>query len=317
MEYKPKSNSESDVKTCAVVQGNIRRGTSEILSHLSDHFDIVILSTWADEPEDRIPVGCWNVVLSDKPRVCGFTHRNYQRLSTSAGLKHAEILGATHVLKWRTDFLPTKIDVAQLLKWSRYEVAAGFSSRLVTCAFRNLTVTPDWCSTIPDLFSFSDIRVMKLLWGDQEFDYSREMNVPESMIKDLGVPWFDRSNLEMLYCAEAELYAIFRSRLENQLGRSLNHHMILKKYMRLIDHKKLGICWIASDGGFRSISQALQHPWWTEKTWESGEPVISELGYPEFGLVKYFRRKYLTPQVIKNELILQSKWYANYYNMKQ
>jgi len=47
------------------------------------------------------------------------------------------------------------------------------------------------------------------------------------------------------------------------------------------------------------------------------ESLLSELGYPEFGLVKYFRRKYLTPQVIKNELILQSKWYANYYNMKQ
>jgi hypothetical protein len=172
------------VYTCAVVQGNLRRGSDEVLACLTSHFDRVILSTWDDENPDKIPKGNFEVVLNKKPLVPGYSHRNFQRLSTAAGLRRAEELGATHVLKWRTDMLPTKLDVQQLLKWSTYEVPPGFDSRLVTCAFRNLTVSQDWFSTIPDYFAFADIRLMKLLWGEESFDFSRNMNVPEDMAKE-------------------------------------------------------------------------------------------------------------------------------------
>lgn len=303
---------ERSLKTCVVVQGNIRRGTDEVLACLVRHFDLVILSTWDDEPVGSIPHGNWQVVRSCKPVAAGHTHRNFQRLGTAAGLLRARELGATHVLKWRTDMLPTKLDVAQLLAWSDFDVPAGMSSRLVTCAFRNLTVREDWFSTIPDLFAFGDIRLMNLLWGDEAFDYSRSMNIPEGMVQRVGLEWTARHDAAGLFCAEAELYAIFKSRLQRELGLELTHVEIAKKYMRLIDHSRLGICWFAESSGFRSITQALQHPWWTERTWEHGQPRVTEWGYPETTWLQKLRRKHLTRLVTRYELHRERKWYESF-----
>lgn len=302
------------VKTCAVVQGNIRKGTDEVLAFLVRHFDAVILSTWDDEPPERLPLGDWDLVRSRKPAVAGYSHRNFQRLTTAAGLRRAEEIGATHVLKWRTDMLPTKLDVQQLLEWSRFNVPTGMESRLVTGAFRNLTVKDDWFSTMPDLFAFGDISLMKTLWGDDSFDYTVSANVPVEMLAETGSQWLNRPDVAGLYCAEAELYAIFKSRLQRKLGTPLTHVQIARNCMRLIDHLRLGICWFGESQQFRSINQALQHPWWTEKTWESGKPRVSDLGYPDSGLRKSMLRKYLTPWVIRCELNLQLEWYARYTN---
>lgn len=300
------------VYTCAVVQGNIRRGTEEVLTCLAKQFNRVILSTWDDEQQDKIPKGDFELVLNQKPAVPGYTHRNYQRLSTAAGLRCAEELGATHVLKWRTDMLPTKLDVQQLLEWSNYEVPPGFDSRLVTCAFRNLTVKQDWFSTIPDLFAFADIQLMKLLWGDESFDFSRDMNIPDHMVDEYGNNWCDRSDAAGLYCPEAELYAIFKSRLQKKLCKPLTHFEIAKHHMCLFNHRRLGICWFGEHEGFRSITQALQHPWWSEWAWRYSKPVCVEAGYAETNWLKKFRRKHVTRRVIKYELYLERKWYETY-----
>ena len=300
------------IYTCAVVQGNLRHGTEEVLACLSGKFDRVILSTWDDEPQDRIPRGDFEVVLNRKPLVPGYSHRNFQRFGTASGLRRAEELGATHVLKWRTDMLPTKMDVQQLLQWSNYDVPPGFDSRLVTCAFRNLTVNQDWFSTIPDLFAFADIRLMKLLWGDELFDYSQNMNIPDDMAKEYGVKWCERPDALGLFCPESELYAIFKDRLQKRLRRKLTHFEIAKHHMRLINHRSLGICWFGERGKFRSIVQALQHPWWSEWTWKIGKPDYVESGYQETSWLQKFRRKHVTRIVIKYELYRQRKWYEAY-----
>lgn len=303
------------VYTCAVVQGNIRHGTDEVLACLVARFDRVILSTWDDENPEKIPKGDFEVVLSKKPLVPGYSHRNFQRLSTAAGLRRAEELGATHVLKWRTDMLPTKLSVQQLLKWASHDVPLGFESRLVTCAFRNLTVKQDWFSTIPDLFAFADIQLMKLLWNDESFDYSQAMNVPEAMSNEYGLGWQKKLDPAGLYCAEAEHYAIFKSRLQKKSYNQLTHLEIAKKYMRLFNHRSLGICWLGQNGNFRSISQALQHPWWTEWTWKYGAPHCVEAGYIETTWMQKFRRKHLTRRVIKYEIYQQQKWYESYLRL--
>lgn len=300
------------IYTCAVVQGNLRRGTEEVIACLASHFDRVILSTWDDEDPDKIPKGDFEVVLNRKPPVPGYSHRNFQRLSTAAGLRRADELGATHVLKWRTDMLPTKLDVRQLLKWSNHEVQDEFDSRLVICAFRNLTVKQDWFSTIPDLFAFADIRLMKLLWDDESFDYSLKMNIPAEMAKEYGIDWCERPDAAGLYCAEAELYANFKSRLQKQLRRPLMHFEVAKQYMRLFNHRRLGICWLGEHGEFRSITQALQHPWWSERIWKHGKPDCVESGYPETNWLQKFRRKHVTRIAIRYELHRQRKWYGAY-----
>lgn len=304
----------SSAKTCAIVQGNIRYGTAEVLRALSALFDEVVLSTWEGEPVDTLPQGRWAVVQSPKPEVPGHTHRNFQRRSTAVGLRHAQTVGATHVLKWRTDMLPTKLHVPQLLAWSAERVPHGLDSRLVTCAFRNLSVRQDWFSSIPDLFAFASIGLMRLLWDDEGFDYRQQMHVPAGMRTDHGTEWMtSHPDVVTAYAPENELYALFKERLQAATGRSWTHPEMAKECMYLIDHMRLGICWFGSGAGqFRSITQALQFPWWTERTWRSGRPVITEWGYPETTWIQKMRRKHLTRWVSRRELRCEQAWYAAY-----
>lgn len=153
---------------------------------------------------------------------------------------------------------------------------------------------------------------MKLLWDDESFDYSREMNIPDDMAKEYGMKWCEEPNASGTYCAEAELYAIFKDRMQKQLGTQLTHFEIAKRYMRLINHHRLGICWFGEPGEFRSITQALEHPWWTEWIWQFGKPDYIEAGYRETNWLQKFRRKHLTRRVIGYELFLQRKWYEAY-----
>lgn len=303
-----------DIKCACVVQGDIRRGTHDVLKELQRHFDLVILSTWIEE-ERKIPKGSFEVILNKKPENSGFTNRNYQRLSTDAGLKYAEIAGCTHVLKWRTDMLPTKLDLNQLLQWSEYKKPQGVSCRIVTCAFRNLSVEPDYFSSMPDLFAFSDIEMMKLLWSADGFDFSKSMNVPIDMINECDTEWMNDKNVVSIFGPESELYANFKSRLQIKTGCYLNHIKIAKEYLYLINHERLGICWFAPDGGFRSIIQALQHPWWTEHTWVTGKPVVNEIGYPEKSWRQKVKRR-ITPYVIRVGIAKQKWWYKQYLKMK-
>jgi hypothetical protein len=304
-----------DVKCACVVQGDIRRGTDEVLIELQRHFDLVILSTWIGE-EHKIPKGSFEVILNKKPDNPGFTNRNYQRLSTAAGLKCAEIAGCTHVLKWRTDMLPTKLDLNQLLQWSRYKVPQNVSSRIVTCAFRNLSVEPDYFSSMPDLFAFADMETMKLLWSDDGFDFSKSMNVPTDMINKCGTEWMNDKNAFSIFCVESELYANFKNRLQTKTGHYLAHREIAKDYLYLINHERLGICWFAPDSGFRSILQALQHPWWTEHIWLTGEPTVNGIGYPEKSLQQKVKR-IITPYVIRVRIAEQKRWYKYYLKKKK
>lgn len=299
-----------ETKTACVIQGNIRQGFPQILSEITKHFDVVILSMWENERE-KLLAGNYEVVLSKEPENPGYTHRNYQRVGTYAGIVRAMDLGCTHVLKWRTDMLPTKLDVTQLLHWSKYKVPAGFSSRVVTCSFRNLTVEPDWFSSIPDLFAFADIEMMKLLWGVEGFDFSKSMNVPEEMILECGTDWLTEPNHSETFCAESELYAHFKNRLQKKVGSNLGHRKIATNFMRLIDHRRLGICWFAADKSFRSIPQALELPWWTEKIWDQGNPKVIGKGYPK----RFFSRqvwRFLKRLVIRREVWQQNRWYQDF-----
>lgn len=297
-------------KCGCVIQGDIRRGTNLVLREMQKHFDVVVLSTWTSE-KDKIPKGTFKVVFNEKPQNLGVTNRNLQRVSSDAGLRYLEELGCTHVLKWRTDMLPTSLDLNKLLEWSAFHVPEGCSSRLVTCAFRNLTVREDYFSSIPDLFAFADIQTMKLLWGADGFNFSEKMNVPKDMVEEYGDQWIGKEDAGAIYCAETELYANFKSRLQAKTRRKLDHTSIAKEFMYLINHRKLKICWFGSENQFRSIKTALCFPWWTEKTWNNGRPTVYEKGYP----IKKLREKLgliLTPYYTFIEAQYQKIWFSAY-----
>jgi hypothetical protein len=107
----------------------------------------LILSTWKEDAP-KIPNGNFEVILNEFPPCKGHAHRNYQRLGVNSGLKLAQKLNCNYVLKWRTDMLPTKLDLHKLLEMSQYNVPQDVSSRIVTCDFRNMSFDPDWFSII-------------------------------------------------------------------------------------------------------------------------------------------------------------------------
>jgi hypothetical protein len=265
----------SGIKTACVVQGNIRRGTRETMAALAGHFDILILSTWKED-KSKLPDGRFEVILNEVPHCKGQAYRNCQRLGTDAGLNLAEKLGCNYVLKWRTDMLPTKLDVNRLLCMSQYNVPQDVSSRIVMCDFRNMSVDPDWFSSIPDFFAFGHIDMIKMLWSADGFDFLMPINPPEEMKRDLDIQWFngDIDKACTIFPPEAELYANFKSRLMKKTARQLNHTTIAREYLYLADYRKFGICWFAPDQGFRPIGITYRYPWWTESVWKGDKSFV-------------------------------------------
>jgi len=159
------------------VQGNIRVPLNPIIEKLSTQFDVVVVSTWRDDAE-RCPSGNYELLLNDKPAVAGVTNRNLQRYSTARGLDVLDEAGCTHVLKWRTDMLPTRLNAKEMLRLCHQNASNELGGRIVTGSFRHLSVEPDWFSSFPDLYAFSTLEGMRLLWSDDGFSYNREFNIP-------------------------------------------------------------------------------------------------------------------------------------------
>jgi hypothetical protein len=281
------------MKIGCVIQGDVRRGTSQILKELPLKFDFTVLSTWTDQ-NLKVPSGNYSIILNEKPAFAGLNNRNYQRLSSAKGIHAAKKAGCDFILKWRTDMLPDKLNVKQLIEWANYKVPKGVSSRVVMPAFRNLSVEPDCFSSIPDLFAFGHVDQMEMLWGDSGFDYSRNMNLPSDISYLMSKYSLDEAYLANLFSPESELYSIFRSRLNSKLNIELDHSSIALNYFRLFDHHKLRIFWFDNMRGFRSIAQAWEHPWWTESSWENGNSKVVPFGYPISGLSANIR-KFVSP----------------------
>ena len=303
------------MKTACIIQGNIRNGFELVLKEMQKHFDVVIVSTWEDENE-KVPNGSFIKIFHLKPEVAGYSHRNFQRYSTVRGIEKAKELGCEYVFKCRTDILFTKLNVSQLIKWANYDVPNGLKSRVVTCAYRNLTVYEDWFSSIPDLFAFGHIETMELLWGDDGFDYNKMMNPPQQMLLDEGAEWMNEKDAGGMWCAESELYAIFKDRLQKKLNLQLTHEIIAKNYMQLFDHNKLGIVWFGENNKFRPIFQAWEHPWWSEKNWkEQDEIIYVNRGYKLKNFKFIIRGKFNWLTRIK-EIYIQHKTYKGFIDGK-
>ncbi len=232
--------------------------------------------------------------------------------------------GCTHILKWRTDMLPTRLSREALMRWCDERPVAGHGRRIVMSAFRQLTVEPDWFSSFPDLFAFGETASMETLWHDEDFDYTQQYNMPSRMktececrvLPDEMMSCFnhDKEEIYSLYNAHVELYANFKNRIQQQTGREYLHEEIVLRHLRLVDHRRLGICWLKSAGKLpvRAIIQAGDTPWWTEAAWRWTRPM------PKVSANKHSNRrlsvlgKFRRGIGIYAELCLQLVWLASY-----
>lgn len=268
-------NKKIALKLGCVLQGDLRVPLGPILEQISPKFDVVVLSTWKED-RAKCPAGDYELILNERPKIGGATNRNLQRYTTARGIDVLAGFGCTHVLKWRTDMLPTRLDTVELLRLCSHGADNEFGGRIVTGCFRHLSVSPDWFSSFPDQYSFSTLEAARHLWSDEDFSYDRMFNMPLRMRDDLGIsdgPTSDtfiyRGNRHHLldkwsYDPHTELYALFKNRIERTYGLTLTHPQIIRKYFKLIRDDHLGICWFKSPntGFFRPIRRGYHLKWW-------------------------------------------------------
>ena len=153
----------------------------------------------------------------------------------------------------------------------------------------------------PRIIEVGHIDEIELLWEDKEFDYTKDFNF-------IGI---EDPEIIQKYDAHSELYLIYRNRVEDKIGIKLSHPEIVRSRLNLIDFEFLKICWFKDDTSFRSIKQAYEYPWWTERSYKKNKfriynskkkiYCISKLYYQ---LINYF--------LTKINVSKQRYWFSNY-----
>ena len=94
----------TEYKGCVVIQGPVYK---ELLDDIRRGWDgyKLIFSTWPDADLSKF-YSNETVVISEVPENKGVFNFHLQRISTIAGMKHAQDLGWTRAIKWRSDMIP-------------------------------------------------------------------------------------------------------------------------------------------------------------------------------------------------------------------
>ncbi|MDV6032671.1 MAG: hypothetical protein F9B45_21815 [Phycisphaera sp. RhM] len=132
---------------------------------------VPILSTWrglSDENRDRIEALGVNIVESDPPKCRGPQNLNLQIASTAQGMRYAQSLGCTHVLKTRTDTRVHASDADQFCRGllMQFPIAedAGQVERIAVLDFATRLFMPYHPS---DIMMFGHIDDMLRYWNPE------------------------------------------------------------------------------------------------------------------------------------------------------
>ena len=277
---------------------------------MSKHFSLVILSSWESDPTVNKRKNLIQI-KTKLPINRGLNNRNLQRLSTAKGIELAKEHKIDWILKWRSDFLPTNFRLQYLVDKTEN------GKRIVFPAFRNLSVQPDFFSSFPDYFAFGSLDMIDILWSNDSFDYSKNINIPKNLsydkdviIKDDRIFYQDKEYTSN-YDPHIELYVLFRHKLYEIHSQLFTHPEIIRNFFQLIDHDELKICWFNINGGFRSIEQAIMYPWWKVKTQKTGKIQFAKPGY-KLSISNKFIGKYLSKLVVVNNIRKQQNWLKSY-----
>ena len=283
-------------------------------------FDYVCFSTWENDVAlPSLLPGNIEVLRNKRPLAQGHTNRNLQRVSTIAGIRACKANGCNYVLKWRSDMLPTRLNLQLLLTRAHFDVPAFLPSRLVAASTRIRSVAPDWFSSLPDLFHFGHVDLLEMLWGDEGFDFSQMFNPPPNMIRDIGEEWTARVQGEGAYfCAEQELYAWLKYRLQTNQHVDLSHREIARSCIYPVSYQDLGICWLGPrfrmtplSIKFRPFNAGLSRSWWSINEWRKGTaPIFKRESIDQWNLTSYgealLNIPYLLIQILKQHMNYES-----------
>lgn len=309
------------MKIGCVIQGDIRIPIDQVIDQIRPQVDLVVLSTW---PSNESPKCLSDIILLENqiPRCRGVSNRNLQRLSTANGIKVLREMGCDFVLKWRTDLIPTRLSIEKLIRLSQDPSGDSSKNRIVISAFRTLSVTPDWFSSFPDLFSFSSIEDAEMLWGDDEFDYRQQFNVPVEMENELGfVKSSDGLTIEyknrayrvdgatFFYDSHTEMYAIFKSRYQRKNQIKVNHSDIIKNKFQLIDDDCLQLVWPKRDRplSYRPTRIGFHVKWWRPNR-ATAEYVYQIDEMEKINQISVFERAFYSLPV-RIQILQQMLWY--------
>jgi len=311
-----------------IIQGDSRSNTLEIIKDLSTKFDFVIWSTW-DGTKVEIDLPNLYVIYNKIPELSGYGNRNLQRISMCSGIEKARRLNCTHILKWRTDLLSFKLTSDLLYKiYEQNIINSPINDVIISTSWRNLSVTPDWFSSFPDMFMFSSINMMEMMWSSDEFNYKYNFNFPKDLLKELKVKITDENEFKIdnkyysisyFYDTHIELYSWFKYRLSCKLNYSLNHADILNQFFVLINPYDFEIMWFKNSPKteFRPLMNSFQFNWWTTKNWK-------QKNLPKTEFIGWNKRKITKYQTLKNilnckfQVIMQNYfYYKNHWTIKK
>lgn len=197
----------------------------------------LILSTWAHENEGLLKqienLGCI-VLRNTRPEVKCFDNTNYQIKSTQAGLKKAKELGASYVIKTRTDqrMYETQIPtfLFNLLKlFPKDPAATNQKQRLVSLSLNTFKYR---LYDISDMFLFGTLEDVMNFWS---MDYERRLVLPKF------ANWVEFAKLEPCEIGATVKYL---RKMGEKLDFTLkNSWEMYKKYFCVIDTTAVGLVW--------------------------------------------------------------------------
>lgn len=199
----------------------------------------MILSTWEEESSDQIgrirDLGV-EVIQSPPPASPGMWNLNLQIASTMAGLRRADALGCTHVLKARTDqrmYRPNALSaLGALLDAFPCPKGSGHHQRIAVASLNSYVYRP---YSLSDMFVFGDLSDMLRYWDLPLDGASRGSSDYDGI---------SMSKLLEIRCPEIAIMDHFLSSLGHSLQGTLeDYHDIVQRHFLVVDQEMMDLVW--------------------------------------------------------------------------
>lgn len=294
-------------RICVLVAGNIGIYSRLVIDQLEKFGYPIILVTNIESQHKTDDIKCEKIFIAC-PNY-GIGNRNIQRMQVVAGLKRAKELGFEYCLKWRSDLFPINLNFDKLLTKISGDHGRGIKKIALT-AWRNRSVYPDIFSSIPDLFMFSSVDALLVMWDDDDFNYYEDFNLPKSMFRSRLYPIYGSSieilgkkyNISSIYDNHTELYAIYKQRLELKYKQQLSHTEICQLFFYFLGEREINYCWLGPNG-FRPRIQAPQFLW--KKKQKSRYELVEPVGwqYDFYLFYRIYSKIMIVTDLIKQNLL--------------